>query len=520
LSTRPKTTYTWQPYSTSFSGGSGTVWLLASASHCATQASCAGTADETVTTFAYNGSQNLLPVSKTVRSGDNSAAYTIGWTYDADGNRLSEDGPLAGSGDTTYWRYDRLRRMTGEIRPDPDGAGVGNPMSATRFTYDPAGRVVRVEHGSLDAVPDAAIAPSNWGGFVVHNRIDTSYDIQSRKILETVTGQDQSTASLTQFSYDGFGRLECTAQRMNPAAFGSLPASACSLGTAGNSGPDRITRNVYDLAGQLVQKRVGVGSTVEAADATYSYTPSGKVAQVVDGNGNRAELRYDGFDRQSGWVFPNSAAPGGFNDASPSLALQTAGTLNENDYEAYVYDANGNRTSLRKRDNSTLSYQYDALNRLTMKVVPERPGLSSSHTRDVYYGYDLRGLQTYARFDGHGGEGISWTYDVFGRRTNETQTMDGTSRTLTSGFNASGVRTSLTHPDGYSVAYHRDNLNRLFFAEYTGPTSGPLVHTPYNATGTVDVLYRWRSGTGWYHYTDYNYDSVQRLAGFTHAFAN
>ena len=40
---------------------------------------------------------------------------------------------------------------------------------------------------------------------------------------------------------------------MNVAAFVSLPTSACSLGTEGSFGPDRITRNVYDAADQLLQ---------------------------------------------------------------------------------------------------------------------------------------------------------------------------------------------------------------------------------------------------------------------------
>ena len=75
------------------------------------------------------------------------------------------------------------------------------------------------------------------------------------------------------------------------------------------------------------------------------------------------------------------------------------GQVNAADYEEYGYDAVGNRTSLRKRDGSTLTFQYDNLNRMTVKVVPERAGLDPIHTRDVYYGYDIGNRQTYARFD-------------------------------------------------------------------------------------------------------------------------
>src|SRR3546814_15592446 len=100
-------------------------------------------------------------------------------------------------------------------------------------------------------------------------------------------------------------------------------------------------------------------------------------------------MTYDGYDRQVKWNFPSKTA---------------TGAVSTTDYEQYGYDANGNRTSLRKRDGSTLTYQYDALNRMTKKVVPARTGLASTHTRDVYYGYDARGQQLYARFDELGRE--------------------------------------------------------------------------------------------------------------------
>lgn len=85
---------------------------------------------------------------------------------------------------------------------------------------------------------------------------------------------------------------------------------------------------------------------------------------------------------------------------------------------------------MRKRDGLTLTYSYDNLNRVTRKTVPERAGLSTTHTRDVFYGYDIMGLQTYARFDSASGEGITNSYDGFGRLLSATLLMDGVSRTL------------------------------------------------------------------------------------------
>jgi YD repeat-containing protein len=145
----------------------------------------------------------------------------------------------------------------------------------------------------------------------VDQKVVTTYDAAGRKASDSVIAGG-TTQSVTQYSYDSVGRLDCTAMRMNAAAFGSLPASACSLGIQGSFGPDRITRNLYDIAGQLttVQRAYGVTTangfpaTLQQNYARYEYTNNGQRLAVIDANGNRAEMRYDGHDRQSCWIFP------------------------------------------------------------------------------------------------------------------------------------------------------------------------------------------------------------------------
>ncbi|NWP28931.1 RHS repeat protein, partial [Escherichia coli] len=124
-------------------------------------------------------------------------------------------------------------------------------------------------------------------------------------------------------------------------------------------------KNVYDATGQLLQVRKAVGTSIEQAYTTYSYTANGKQEYVVDANGNKARLVYDGHDRQVQWQFPSASAPTGYNPSTPANALATAGAVNTNDREEYGYDANGNRTSLRKRDGRVFGYTFDALNRMT-----------------------------------------------------------------------------------------------------------------------------------------------------------
>jgi hypothetical protein len=53
---------------------------------------------------------------------------------------------------TGWARFDAERRLTGTISADPDGPGPTNPLKhrAVRNTYDAAGRLTKVERGTLD----------------------------------------------------------------------------------------------------------------------------------------------------------------------------------------------------------------------------------------------------------------------------------------------------------------------------------------------------------------------------------
>ncbi len=417
-------------------------------------------------------------------------------------------------------RYDGMGRVTGTIAPDPDGAG---PLkhAATRTTYDLRGNPIRIETGELKSWQSEQNAPADWPtfassptiGFQVLTTSETTYDLQNRKVTERVIGSDGVTVSLVQYSYNNRGLLECTAVRMNPAVYGSLPASACTLGTQGSEGPDRISRTFYDAARQVLQVRKAVGTSVEIVDVTYSYTPNGKIQNVIDANGNRAELRYDGHDRQTRWVFPAKARPTAFNPSTQATALNTAGALNDGDFEEYSYDANGNRLWMRKRDGRRIAFTYDALNRVTMKDACAASGaactgLPAFHTRDVYYEYDLRGLQTKARFDSLTGVGITYAYDGFGRLTSENQNTDGTSRTISSQYNANSARTRVTYPDGQFFGYDLDGLNRV-----TGLRDGTtlLGTATFNNRGLGTQL-AWTSLTTTANARSFTYDPAGRLA--------
>ncbi|WP_343518458.1 RHS repeat-associated core domain-containing protein [Sphingomonas sp.] len=333
--------------------------------------------------------------------------------------------------------------------------------------------------------------------------------------LAATGARAETIVSETETSYDEMGRVKCTAVRMNPTLFGGAPTDACVHKPQGTQGPDRITKNVYDAAGQLLQEWRAVGTSLEQAYVTNTYTTSGKREFVIDANGQRAKLEYDGFGRQTYWRFPSTAQPSGYNPSTPATALATAGAVNASDNEQYGYDENGNRTSLKKRDNRTIAYAYDALNRVTSKTYP------GGGARAVYYAYDLRGSQTMARFDSLLGQGITNAYDALGRLTATTAVMPLGSgeviRNLNFTYDANGNRTRITWPDNQYVRASWDGLDRFYFSD--GPAGSNLNFVSYDTAGRVGIFYRW-GGTTWESSTTYGYDGIARLASAYDTFNN
>ena len=453
-----------------------------------------GTNAEIKTQYTYWGS-TALPATETRIDGVTGTQLTTTYTYDNAGRLLIEDGPLAGTNDAKYYRYDILGRKTWEIGP----ANADGTRPAKRYTYrNSDDKVIAVETGTI---PD----PNNTT-LTVYDRVDTAYDAH-RNPIQMATSSNGTTYKVDNAAFDDRGQQTCDTVRMNAAVFASLPASACTLSTQGSAGPDRITYKSYDAAGQLLQIQKAYGTSLQQNYATYTYTQNGKQASVKDANGNLASLTYDGFDRLSQWTFPSKT---------------TAGQVNTADYESYAYDAANNRTSLRKRDGRTLTFTYDGLNRVVTKTVPagcapiQVGGCPpAAATRNVYYGYDVRGLQLYARYDSASGDGATSTYDGYGRLTSSAILMNGVGKTLAYQYDVDGNRTQILHPDGVHFDMGYDAGDRLSSATWTTAAG-----TTWFAGINYDNLGRRANLTVHSSSTAYTYDGISRLASHSQSFGN
>jgi RHS repeat-associated protein len=493
---RPQTRLTYSALQAYFKNSIGSIvasgvptYKLTGISTCQTEASCTATADEVLTTVNFGPqtsgiANNLLPVSVSSGAGNGSLTATKSMTYDHVSNLLTVDGPLAGTGDTTRYRYDTRRRMVGMVGPDPDGVG-SLKHRASRLGYNLDDQVTLTERGTVNSQSDG-----DWAAMTVSETVTSTFDANALKVTDILSAGG-TTYVATQYAYDAAGRPDCVAQRLNPAVYGSLPG-ACTLGPQGSFGPDRISKQTYDAADQVTIVTSALGTAEVSNDATSTFTANGRTATLTDTNGNTTTYEYDGHDRQAKTRLP-----------SPT----TAGTSSTTDYEELTFDPNGNVIQRRVRDGQLITFGYDALNRLT---TVDRPNVAWMET-DLSFAHDNLGRLVSA--------GDSWphsfsfTYDALGRQLTETSTWLGTTSWA---YDLAGRMTQQTWSDSFYVKYDRLVTGEVAQILENGAISGigVLGAYAYDDLGRRTSLTR-GNGT----VTGYSYDPVSRLTALSHDLA-
>lgn len=402
---------------------------------------------------------------------------TTGYGYDAYGDVTSVTDPRTNVTETTY---DLDRRK--QIVKHHNGSITTAVIAAEQTLYDAAGRVTEEDAGSAFS----GTSVTAW---------QMVYAITSYTPTGKISTEADGAGDPTNYTYDPMDRPVIVTDPVG-----------------------RRVASVYDLAGEFLDTWKGWNSTTPPTAATtwnpstyagtgpiryaaYTYDPDGEQATVTDANDNLSSLAYDGFQRLSQVNYP----------------VATLGALasNSSDYEQYTYDANGNRSSVRKRDGEMIYYTYDHLNRQTLKTVP-------TASQDVFSGYDLAGRPTCDLFGSAAGpnitcasytSGINYGYDPHSKRlTGETEF----GREVAYGYDQANNITSITWPDSNLVDFDYDALNRAYQMRENGATSGVgvLAIYGYDALSRVHTITR-SNGVG----STYNYDPASRLQTLTQGLA-
>jgi RHS repeat-associated protein len=489
---RPRTRYGYGTFhawtktsSGAFAAAGSPVILPTKTWSCRTTSACLDTSSDAVkTTFAYqagssSAGSNLRLTSSTSGSGTGTPSASVAFDHDNIGNLTSTTNAL---GHTDQIRFNEGRQEIARWSPDPDGIGPRRPR-ATTIHYQADGQAHLVSEGTAN--PDGS-------AFTGVQAVHTGYDTYGRRA--TVRINDSSNAaptaaySLTQYSYDPLGRVDCVAVRMTPSTYGSLPGACTQVAAPGADGPDRITKTLYTKVGAVETVKRGVGTSAAQDEMLYTYTVNGQASSLTDAKGNVTSYAFDGYDRPVRTCFNSGVAT--CTSGSPA------------DYVAVAYGTGGagigkvvSRKLRGDGSAATVGYSYDLLGR-TIGI--ENPGAALTDG-DVAYTYDNLGKMLTA-VDSNGHRNTS-SYDAFGRTVSQSDAIS----TLTSEYDAAGRRTKLSWPDGFYVTYDYDATARVTAIKEYGSTV--LATFEYDALGRRTKLTR---GNG--VITNYGYNNSSLLS--------
>lgn len=374
-----------------------------------------------ITKYEYFDNGDLKRTSELIfKSGTNEVYVATDYTYDVNGNRVSETRvrhTLARSGGAAVLDTNSVPTLTLET-------------NVTTFSYDSRNRLVTTANplgetsGSLYNANGRVNTSTNTFGQIT----SYVYDVRGN-LLETAYPDGTVSRSV----YDDHGRVSWTQERATPNVTNSVtvaPATETQYDTLGrthlvyrheNTALQRVTLSSSDWTntftpGTYYRKVSGVTLSTQytmtvvtngtvASTTRTEYDPLGRVQYSVNALGGVTAFGYDAVGRRvattnwSGYYLSNIAT----NTIDPGTNAFTFTTVG--------YDGNGNQISATDGNGNTTSFFYDALNR---RVATQFPLVSGDDTRKTQWTvYDGLGRRR-AEVDEIG----TWTafeYDLLGR---------------------------------------------------------------------------------------------------------
>ena len=282
------------------------------------------------------------------------------------------------------------------------------------------------------------------------------------------------------------------AARTEYDALGRVVAQVNPDATATTTRYDRGTWAITDANGITTTRHVDAYGRIAAIDepfgdavatTRYVHRPAtGQLEQITDARGNVYTFGYDGLGRKT---------------------LEHDADRGE---QRTIYDANGNTIAQRDANQNVTHTAFDALNRPIRVVTHD--GLETTHAYDEGTGsvgrLSVTTTPTMVRRYG---------YDVRGRTTKQTLTVDGHTWTSSVAFDHAGRLMAKTYPDGETVHTRYDA--RGLVTEVAGHDAY-VVGTAYTDYGSLTEL-RYGNDTS-LAYSYYDGTVVDPLVGSAHSY--
>ncbi|WP_124553271.1 RHS repeat protein [Methylophilus methylotrophus] len=382
-----------------------------------------------VTTSTYDLAGRLITVQKS--DSVNTTVGSLGttsYTYDKLGNLRMVTDEL---GNVTYYLYDSANRKVGEIDEN---------KSLTEWVYNNNGQVIRTIQykNAVTATLNATTALTNTITTAgIRPAADATNDRVAHKLYDAagrLAKEIDALGYVTEYQYDGASRLLKTIEyanaltttqlnAINAASVEVLPTDSNTVPTANNAN-DRVNRNLYDN--------------------------DGKLAGTLDAEGYLTEYIYDKAGRQTQKI-RYATVTSSVNRATGDLATLRSNATNvsadtpKHQTINYIYDAAGQLTGMVDAEGYLTEYQYDLVGNKTQEiryataisyvagntVVQSRP-TSNNEDQKITNTYDAnnRILSILSNTQGQvNGLLTNYTYDNVGNLTQTTKTFTGATST-------------------------------------------------------------------------------------------
>lgn len=382
--------------------------------------------------------------------------FNTTYTYDSHGWRLNTTDPL---GHTFRLEYDAVGRpIKTTTALNFVSRGTYNANDWTVSETNPLNFVTRYEYNDRGDRTAAIDANGNRTTFV----INVTWG-RARKIIE-------STNDATENSFDKLGRL---VQVKDPnARLWKYDYDKFGRRTNETDPLNQKTRHSYDAAGNVVQRIDGNGKYTNYTlyDAlnrlkTVSYQDGNALTYSYDANSNVISETGYGFTRTTEYDALDRVKKVTFNFGSFSKIVQ------------YTYDQNSNRKTMVYPDGFTVTYVWDADNRLSniqitgqtwtfiydqdhRRTATRHPtGLELNMTYDA--ANRLTAIRTKDLSTGGTVEGFTYTYDKLANRKTQGNEVNSTSMSFS--YYDDYSLNATTNETGAKYYYSYDpNDNRMY----------------------------------------------------------